>query len=173
MPDPLALIVASGDHVPDILRYRAGPIDQLRDNDRLPALEARMLATMRAHNGAGIAAPQVGVPLRLCIVQRTAELCVMRNPTIVRYGSEWDIVTEGCLSLPGETWEMKRAVAVEADWWDEDWTYRREWLYTSTARCFQHEVDHLDGRLIRDISVQGVKTAPTERFAQVYPDNPR
>lgn len=172
MPDPLALIVASGDHVPDILRYRAGAIDQHRDNDRLPGLEARLLATMREHKGDGIAAPQVGVPLRLVLVQRTAELCVMRNPSIVRYAADWVAGEEGCLSLPGESWLVNRALRVEADWWDENWAYQREWLFGATARCFQHECDHLDGRLIRDIGSRPGLFAPTplsEPFTQITP----
>ena len=111
-----------------------------------------MVETMRDANGVGLAAPQVGILRRIVVVECTpGEVYEMINPTIVEMdGSQ--VGTEGCLSLPGKVGIVERPerVTVEA-------TDRHGNRYSVTgegllARCFCHELDHLDGVLYCDVA---------------------
>ena len=108
-----------------------------------------MLDTMRAANGVGLAAPQVGILRRIVIVDIGEGLIEMINPEIVATEGEQE-GEEGCLSVPDEVGIVKRPniVTVKAtDRNGEPFTIRGEGLL---ARAFCHEIDHLDGILYID-----------------------
>lgn len=111
-----------------------------------------MIDTMRAANGVGLAAPQVGVSLRVAVIEVPGEdVIALINPEIVKKKGE-RIVEEGCLSVPGFQGEVKRAVTVKVKARDRD---GREIRITATddllAQALEHEIDHLDGRLYTDL----------------------
>jgi peptide deformylase len=120
----------------------------------LRKLAANMVETMHAAPGVGLAAPQVGVDLRLAVVDTSvgedpASILVLVNPEIVRReGMETD--TEGCLSLPGITDKVDRPVAITLRAQGLDATPFEIAVEEYLARAILHEVDHLDGILFTD-----------------------
>jgi len=114
------------------------------------ALAADMLETMYDAPGRGLAAPQVGVLLRLFVMDATWKegtpypvVCI--NPQIVDVGAEAGLGDEGCLSIPGISAAVERPLRVRMVWSDLDDTRHDQWLDGFAARCAQHELDHLDG----------------------------
>ena len=110
-----------------------------------------MFATMRDAPGIGLAAPQVGIGKRIIVVHVSEEdpHYAVINPVLSEYEGEVEAV-EGCLSIPGKVGDVKRAESCTVSGLDRDgkkFSLRAEGLL---ARCFQHEVDHLDGVLITD-----------------------
>ncbi len=111
-----------------------------------------MVDTMRASEGAGLAAPQVGVSLRVVVVEVPGEEpLALINPEVVKKKGE-RVVEEGCLSVPGYRGEVKRAVTVKVKARNKD---GKEIRVTATddllAQALEHEIDHLDGRLYVDL----------------------
>ena len=117
-------------------------------NSRLHALLDDMKDTLADVNGAGLAAPQVGVLRRICIVmdEYSGEYLELVNPEIIAQSGE-QTGLEGCLSVPGKWGIVTRpnVVRVRAQDRDGNWfEAEREGL---TARAFCHEIEHLDGHL--------------------------
>lgn len=133
-----------------VLKRVAAPVECIDDSIR--GLVDRMFELMRASNGVGLAAPQVGVSKRLFVCNPTLEpgddmVCI--NPEFVELEGQEGAV-EGCLSIPGVSVNMRRgtrAVLRAANLDGEVFEYEAEGL---PARIWQHENDHLDGRLIVD-----------------------
>jgi peptide deformylase len=124
-------------------------------DDGVRTLLDDMLATMYAAPGIGLAAPQVGVGLRLCVVDvsekdRPARPMYFVNPTILEASSERVIAEEGCLSLPEIYADVERPAAVRVGFLDRDGEPRQIEAEGLLARCLQHEIDHLDGVLFVD-----------------------
>ena len=137
-------IVTSED---EVLRKECRPVEKI--TPRTLTLLDDMLDTMRAANGVGLAAPQVGILRRIVIVDIGEGLIEMINPEIVSTEGEQE-GEEGCLSVPDEVGIVKRPniVTVKAtDRNGEPFTIRGEGLL---ARAFCHEIDHLDGILYID-----------------------
>jgi peptide deformylase len=113
-----------------------------------------MIDTMQASNGVGLAAPQVGVSLRVIVVQMPGEepLAII-NPEIIKRAGEQE-VTEGCLSVPGYFGEIKRPAAVTLKGKDRKGKPIRIKATGLLAEALGHEVDHLNGSLYID-HVQG------------------
>jgi len=133
-----------------VLKKRTGEVTEFTAG--LRALADRMLELMRQAEGVGLAAPQVGVLLRLFVCNPTGEpghdmVCV--NPKLSRLDGA-DDAPEGCLSLPGVTVTMRRAVGVTLDACGVSGKPFRVPGEGLLARVWQHEYDHLDGRLIVD-----------------------
>lgn len=135
--------------LPDpILRQRSkrvraadGSIKKLIDN---------MLETMHAAPGAGLAAPQVGVPLRVIVIGLPEqEDIALINPQIVRRTGE-RMVNEGCLSIPGYVGEIKRAVSVTVKGRDQNGKEIRIKAGELLAQALEHEIDHINGVLYID-----------------------
>lgn len=127
-----------------VLERVAEPVAAVDDDIR--SLLNDMLDTMRDANGIGLAAPQVGVSLRVVVVEIEGHVFKMVNPEILeREGKER--CTEGCLSLPEIEGEVTRAQRVIIEFLDE--TGEKQQIDASglIARCFQHELDHLEGIL--------------------------
>ena len=121
-------------------------------DDRLAKLIEDMKETMQHANGVGLAAPQVGVLRRIVVVDAGDEIVELVNPEIVSKSEEEQTGVEGCLSLPGEYGIVTRPmyVTVRAQDRHGDWyEYDGEDL---VARCFCHEIDHLDGHMYTEIA---------------------
>ncbi len=109
-----------------------------------------MIETMHAAPGAGLAAPQVGIPLRIIVIgiPEQEDICLI-NPQIVRRSGE-RLVTEGCLSIPGYNAEVKRAVRVTVKGQDRKGKEIRIKGDDILAQALEHEIDHLNGILYID-----------------------
>lgn len=115
-------------------------------NDRLGTLIDDMKETMQDAYGVGLAAPQVGILRRVVVVDLGDQIIELVNPEILSASGEQDGL-EGCLSLPDRYGMVKRpnVVRVKAQDRNGDWfEYEGEGLI---ARCFCHEIEHLDGHL--------------------------
>ena len=135
-----------------ILRKKARTVTEF--NDRLFELLDDMADTMYAAPGVGLAGPQVGVLKRVIVMDVGDGLIELINPEITFEEGE-QTGTEGCLSLPGLAGLVTRpaTVKVKAQNRKGQWClYKGEEL---KARCFCHEIDHLDGILYKDKLVQG------------------
>ncbi len=119
-----------------------------------------LIQTMYAAPGIGLAAPQIGVPLRIFVVDVTAgrssgELVVVVNPEFVeRDGMQ--VEEEGCLSVPGFNASVVRPARVVVKGLDRQGVERTVEATGLLARAFQHEIDHLDGTLFID-RLRGIK----------------
>lgn len=135
------------------LRAKARPIGPA-DADTVRGLVPRMFATMYRAPGIGLAAPQIGVGLRLSVIdlmpdEKPAPL-VLINPEIVAASEEWITREEGCLSLPGQYADVSRPARVKVRFQDETGARREIEGEGLLAACLQHEIDHLDGVLFVD-----------------------
>jgi peptide deformylase len=156
--------------LPDpILRRKAHPVTRF-DSD-LQSLIDDMIETMRAAPGVGLAAPQVGVPSRVIVVEYPVDdeqedapkkLFALVNPEIKEISAETEMGVEGCLSIPGLHGEVERALAVTV----KGQTRRGQpfkikakgWM----ARIFQHEVDHINGVVFTDRATKVWRPEPEE-----------
>jgi peptide deformylase len=120
-----------------------------------------MIETMRAANGAGLAAPQVGVPLRIAVIEvregnprypykPPIPLTVIVNPHLTPLDGTTFATNEGCLSMPNIRGDLERFENVGVRYHDRDGGVHEETRRGLTAGTFQHEVDHLDGILFVD-----------------------
>jgi peptide deformylase len=129
-----------------------------RFNDNLTALVDDMVETMRASNGVGLAAPQVGILERVIVVETpedkdepgSGQLYAVVNPEIVRSSPELADGLEGCLSIPGYVGEVSRHETVTIKAQDPQGRKIRIKAQGFLARAFQHEIDHLSGVLFID-----------------------
>lgn len=142
-----------------VLRQVAEDIGQ--DYPELPKLIQDMWDTLAKSDGIGLAAPQVGLSIRLIVIDLTPlaedmpQYADFRrtyiNPYIEEYDdTETDVSEEGCLSLPGIHEKVRRPTRVRLTWQDEDFQQHDEWIDGYLARVVQHEVDHLDGEVFTD-----------------------
>jgi peptide deformylase len=135
--------------------------DVVADFDaRLERLAATMLEVMRQEDGVGLAAPQIGVTSRIFVwrdPEHDDEEYVFVNPLIVSRSEACSIAGEGCLSVPGCTVEVERADEVVVTAQDLRGDAIELEATGIVARIMQHEIDHLDGRLMLD------RATPEER----------
>lgn len=131
------------------LRRRAELVGAVTPEVR--AIVADMIDTMYDEVGVGLAAPQVGIPLRLIVVadEQTRESRVLINPTIAEQGGQVT-AEEGCLSIPGIFAQVSRAAWVTVQALDLDGRTVTLEARGLLARVLQHEIDHLDGVLFID-----------------------
>ena len=115
-----------------------------------------MLQTMYEAPGIGLAAPQVGELKRLIVMDCMKEPdaqprpVVLVNPEIVWSSDQRETRDEGCLSIPEQYAEVERPAEVRVRWQDIDGRHQEEKFDDLWARCVQHEIDHLNGRLFID-----------------------
>ena len=138
----LRKIVLQGD---EVLGKVCRPVTEF--NSRLHELLDDMTETLAESGGVGLAAPQVGILRRVCLVMNEDdEIIELINPEIIETEGE-ETALEGCLSVPGKYGEVTRPYYVRVRAQDRD----GEWFEAEdegiTARCFCHEIDHLDGHL--------------------------
>lgn len=151
-------IVAYGDPV---LKAEAEDIEQ--GHEGIKALIENMWETMYEADGVGLAAPQVGVSVRLFVCDGSPFAegdegdpgCegfkrVMINPVLFDPSDEQTSMHEGCLSIPGIREGVERPESISVEYYNEKWELVEERLSGVAARIVQHENDHLDGVLITD-----------------------
>lgn len=131
-----------------VLRQKAKRVPSI-DNS-IQRLIDDMVETMQRASGVGLAAPQVGVPLRVVVIQIPGEVpFALINPEIVRRTGE-RVVVEGCLSVPGYVGNIKRAVTVTAKGLDRKGAPIKVRGSDLLAQALEHEIDHLNGILFID-----------------------
>jgi peptide deformylase len=135
----------------EILRKKAKEVKIL--TPRLKQLIGDMFDTMYDANGVGLAAPQVGVLRRIVVIDCGDNPITLINPVIVEKDGE-QVGEEGCLSVPGKVGVVSRAMhckvrALNADM--QEYEVEGDGLL---ARCLQHEIDHLDGKMYVDIATE-------------------
>ncbi len=120
----------------------------------------KMKELMYAEDGIGLAATQVGIPLKIFVFDLSEEKNdpkVAINPKIIQFSREKIIFNEGCLSIPNLRIPVERAKKISVEWFDENGNRFVQQLEDLSAVLFQHEIDHLLGKLIID------KLPPEER----------
>ena len=141
-----------------VLKKEAEDIDSSYEG--LQQLIQDMFETLRKAEGVGLAAPQVGLPIRLAVV----DLDIMSddqpefkgyfrtyiNPYIEETDGAMVPYEEGCLSFPGIHEKVNRPARVRVSWQDENFQEHDEWFEGFPARVLQHEIDHLDGKCFID-----------------------
>lgn len=161
-PDPSALRLRL--YPEPVLLEKARPVEvPPRSWDEVARIAARMIEVMRSAEGIGLAAPQVGLSWRMFVCHVPPEeersdttdpptACaapqVFVNPEILRYELPPELGEEGCLSLPGIRGDVLRPPIVTVRAQDETGTWHERRAGGLLARCWQHEIDHLDGVLI-------------------------
>ena len=140
--------------VPDpMLKTKARPVTAA-DADRVRELVPRLFATMYRAPGIGLAAPQVGVGLRVAVVdlmpdEKPSPMTLI-NPEVIARSEELATREEGCLSLPGQYADVTRPAQVTIRYTDQTGARRQIEAEGLLAACIQHEIDHLDGILFVD-----------------------
>ena len=135
--------------VPDPLLRRKARRVRVIDTSIL-RLARDMVETLGEARGLGLAAPQVGVSLRLCVLQMPGEEAfALVNPEVVKHIGEREVV-EGCLSIPGYQGKIMRAVSVTVKGLDLASKPVRRRATGLLAQALEHEIDHLDGILYVD-----------------------
>jgi peptide deformylase len=156
--------------LPDpILRRKAKQVIKF-DSD-LQELVDDMIETMREAPGVGLAAPQVGIPERVIVVEYAEDeededapkkLYVMVNPEIKEFSDETEVGIEGCLSVPGLHGDVERALRVTVKGQTRHGqpmkVKARGWM----ARIFQHEIDHVNGVVFTDRASKVWKPEPEQ-----------
>lgn len=139
---------------------RKESINITSDYPQLKELIENMFETMYNADGIGLAAPQIGLNIRLFIIdlEPLAEdepiysgfKKVFINPRIVEYKGEIVKLNEGCLSLPGLSEAVEREESIHIQYFDEEFKLHDEEYSDFFARCIQHEYDHIEGKLFID-----------------------
>ena len=155
-------IVAYGDPV---LKKKATSVS--REHPNLKKLISDMWETMYAAHGVGLAAPQIGVSIRLFVVDGSPfandnsidnieqrELRnfkkVFINPEIVSYSGPQEAFNEGCLSIPDIREDVTRLTSIEIEYYNENFEHKRAEFSGIASRIIQHEYDHIEGILFTD-----------------------
>ncbi len=136
----------------ETLRKVSRPVDNI--TPRILTLLDDMVETMRAANGAGLAAPQVGVLRRIVVVETEEDgLFQLINPKIIAYSGEQE-TEEGCLSVPGRFGITRRPMHVTVRYLNRKGETVDVTASGFLAKAFCHELDHLDGKLYVDCAIK-------------------
>ena len=137
-----------------------------------------LIDTMRHAHGAGLAANQIGESVRIAVIEvldnprypykPPIPLTVLVNPVLEPVGAEQVVINEGCLSVPNLRGDVSRHVSVRARYLDRDGTEHDEIRRGLTAGTFQHECDHLDGRLFVDRVTDTTTLTTWEQFERFH-----
>lgn len=135
-----------------ILRQKAHKVKS-QSKDYISQVEKDLIETLEANSGAGLAAPQIGVSLRMiAYITNERRIGVLINPEIIEASEKTEVAAEGCLSIPGLLVEVSRSKSIKVrSQRGNKWTNHK--FSDFEARLIQHEIDHLDGILIVDKAV--------------------
>lgn len=140
------LNIVTGENT-DVLNRKAHPVS-LPFSKTTQALLGDMVVTMRQANGVGLAAPQVGVSERICVIEIDGDVSYYINPEITSRSQNKILFEEGCLSLPGKFFPIERHEGITVKYWNEKGLPKRIRTDGLLAIVLQHEIDHLNGMLI-------------------------
>ncbi|WP_429951553.1 peptide deformylase [Enterococcus sp. AZ101] len=157
-------------HPNERLKQKAKPVTMITD-ETISLLED-MYETMVAHDGIGLAAPQIGKNFQLAVIEIDDEtgLFELINPEIIeRKGSDIDV--EGCLSIPETYGTVERAEEVTVRYFDREGDEIEVTAYGYLARAFQHEIDHLNGELFIDKIIEPIKPEDLEAYMEEHLDD--
>lgn len=164
-------------YYPDpVLRKRGAVVEEITDEVVERARE--MFDLMYEAQGVGLAAPQVGWSVQLCVISPTPDRkneIVCLNPVLVERSGE-ETAEEGCLSLPDVRGNVARATRLACRYYDLDGQRHETVAEGLLARIFQHEIDHLHGRLIIDRMTPASRLAVKSRLKELqreYKARPR
>jgi peptide deformylase len=164
-----------------VLRRAADEVDAADiGSAEVQSLIADLIDTMRHANGAGLAANQIGVPLRVAVIEVNDNprypykpripLTIVVNPVLEPLDDELVEINEGCLSVPNLRGNVHRHVNIRVRSLDEHGDPRDEVKRGLTAGTFQHECDHLDGRLFLDRVTDPTTFTTWEQFERYHRD---
>jgi peptide deformylase len=139
-----------------ILRQKSKPVDRVTDT--LQSFTRRLHALMVKHHGVGLSAIQVGVPLRIIVINTTGysygKKLSMINPEILEVSEDTEVMEEGCLSFPGQWVQRTRPVRIKVRYKENDADHTNRYNVTEcrgiTAQAILHEMEHLEGILLPD-----------------------
>ncbi|MEI7941729.1 MAG: peptide deformylase [Candidatus Riflemargulisbacteria bacterium] len=149
-----------------LLKKKSKPVTAL--TDKIKKLIKDMTDTMYSANGCGLAAIQIGEPLRIIAVDtsdKRNELNIIINPKITKKEGEI-IFTEGCLSVPGLEGDVKRFKKVTIKGKDQNFKDITITAENYPAVAFQHEIDHLEGKLYIEKAIEGTTKSVDEQEPQ-------
>lgn len=118
--------------------------------DDAAKLARRLSTSAEKERGIGLAAPQIGIDARAFVMKGPQGWVAIFNPEIVEMSTATTFVDEGCLSFPGLFIKVKRHASIGATWFDIAGTTHEAMITGDAARIFQHEFDHLNGKLFTD-----------------------
>jgi len=130
-----------------ILRKNCNSVKKVTEKES--KLLEQMLVIMRQFSGIGLAAPQIGIPLQLIVADIGKGAIQLADPEIIKLKGT-DTMVEGCLSVPGFTYEIERPYEAIVRGLDEKGSPKEIKASGLLARVLQHEIDHLQGKLIID-----------------------
>lgn len=149
-----------------ILRKRSNLVSSVGPAERM--LIQSMLATMHAHKGIGLAAPQVGINQRIIVVDTgdgKGPIALINPKILKRYGSTY--MEEGCLSIPGIVVNIRRPQEIIVEYIDENNKEIQQTFEDLIARVIMHETDHLDGKLIVDYATSAQKKKLKDQLKKI------
>lgn len=150
-----------------VLKERSTKLDKLVKPTK--QLIKNMAETMYDASGVGLAAPQVGVPKRLIVVDMgDNDFVAYVNPEIIYYADKEEVDEEGCLSLPGIKVPVKRSIKVGFKAQDLKGRTIEMEVDDYLARVLQHEVDHLEGKYILERTTPDEKRKAISQFMEMY-----
>ena len=157
-------------HPNERLKQKAKPITMITD-ETITLLED-MYETMIAHDGIGLAAPQIGKNYQLAVIEVDEEtgLFELINPEIIDHKGH-DIDVEGCLSIPEKYGTVERAEEVTVRYFDREGDEIEVTAYGYLARAFQHEIDHLNGELFIDKIIDPIKPEDLDAYMEEHLDD--
>jgi peptide deformylase len=146
------------------------------ESGEIAKVAKEMLMVMYAANGVGLAAPQVGVNKRLMVYNPTGDSkkwldeTILINPKIVEFGEGKDVEIEGCLSFPKMNGDVERSKVIKVEAMSIKGKKMKKKFRGWEARIFQHEYDHLDGKVYIDRLTEEVREEVQPRLNELVED---
>jgi peptide deformylase len=153
----------------EVLRQKAEPIDEI--DDEIRDLADKMTELMFKEEGVGLAAPQVGVGKRLIVVNLEDDFHIMINPELVERSDEEGSAEEGCLSVPGPEAPVSRSTRVVVKGIDLEGNEVKLTREGLGARVFQHEIDHVNGKLFIDHLSDAERSVTLREYRKMQEEN--
>jgi len=116
-------------------------------DSKIQKLIKDMLRTMKEHNGIGLAAPQIGKLLQLCVIEENGIPHILINPKVTSKSKDCEIAEEGCLSFPGKFLPISRHTKIKVRYLNKEGEKCKIKADGLLSRALQHEIDHLNGKL--------------------------
>ena len=160
----------------DILRKKSKPIEKVSGNEK--KLIKDLIETMYHHKGIGLASIQVGIPKRIIVLdvqqkdEKKKPLCFI-NPVIRNISKEKSRYEEGCLSIPNTFIEIERPKTCNVEFIDIDGKKKNMECDGLLSTCIQHEINHLDGKLIIDFLSKLKKDLIIKKLSKTKQDTDR